>query len=57
MRRRLGGLEVSAIGLEAPIYGEPNADAVGPNPHRGSIAAGAIAGPRYSTAEGHRVEL
>ena len=34
MRRRLGGLEVSAIGLGAPIYGEPSADAVIPGLHR-----------------------
>ena len=34
MRRRLGGLEVSAIGLGAPVYGEPTADAVIPNLHR-----------------------
>jgi aryl-alcohol dehydrogenase-like predicted oxidoreductase len=33
-RRRLGGLEVSAIGLGAPVYGEPSADAVIPNLHR-----------------------
>jgi aryl-alcohol dehydrogenase-like predicted oxidoreductase len=33
-RRRLGGLEVSAIGLGAPIYGEPSADAVIPGVHR-----------------------
>jgi aryl-alcohol dehydrogenase-like predicted oxidoreductase len=33
-RRRLGALEVSAIGLGAPIYGEPRADAVIPNLQR-----------------------
>ena len=33
-RRRLGGLEVSAIGLGAPVYGEPSADAVIPSLHR-----------------------
>ena len=33
-RRRLGGLEVSAIGLGAPIYAEPSADAVIPTLHR-----------------------
>jgi aryl-alcohol dehydrogenase-like predicted oxidoreductase len=33
-RRRLGGLEVSAIGVGAPIYGEPSADAVIPGLHR-----------------------
>jgi aryl-alcohol dehydrogenase-like predicted oxidoreductase len=30
-RRRLGELEVSAIGLGAPVYAEPNAEAVIPN--------------------------
>ena len=34
VRRRLGRLEVSAIGLGAPIYAEPSADAVVPNLHR-----------------------
>ena len=34
MRRRLDGIEVSAIGLGAPVYGEPNADAVIPTLHR-----------------------
>ena len=34
IRRRLGGLEVSAIGLGAPVYGEPSADAVIPTLHR-----------------------
>lgn len=33
-RRKLGALEVSAIGLGAPIYGEPSAEAVIPNLHR-----------------------
>jgi len=33
-RRRLGALEVSAIGLGAPIYAEPSASAVIPNLHR-----------------------
>src|SRR5580765_549635 len=33
-RRRLGGLEVSANGLVAPIYGEPSVDAVIPGVHR-----------------------
>ncbi len=33
-RRMLGDLEVSAIGLGAPIYAEPNPDAVIPNLHR-----------------------
>jgi aryl-alcohol dehydrogenase-like predicted oxidoreductase len=33
-RRRLGELEISAIGLGAPIYAEPSADAVVPNLHR-----------------------
>ena len=30
-RRRLGALEVSAIGLGAPVYADPDADAVIPN--------------------------
>jgi aryl-alcohol dehydrogenase-like predicted oxidoreductase len=30
-RRRLGALDVSAIGLGAPVYAEPDADAVVPN--------------------------
>jgi aryl-alcohol dehydrogenase-like predicted oxidoreductase len=34
VRRRLGRLEVSAIGLGAPIYAEPSVDAVVPNLHR-----------------------
>jgi len=33
-RRMPGGLEVSAIGLGAPIYAEPSASAVIPNLHR-----------------------
>ncbi len=33
-RRKLGRLDVSAIGLGAPIYAEPNPDAVIPNLHR-----------------------
>jgi aryl-alcohol dehydrogenase-like predicted oxidoreductase len=33
-RRRLGDLEVSAIGLGAPVYGEPDPGAVIPNLHR-----------------------
>src|SRR5262245_30569971 len=33
-RRRLGTLEVSSIGLGAPIYAEPSAEAVIPNLHR-----------------------
>jgi len=33
-RRRLGRLEVSAIGLGAPIYAEPSEDAVVPVLHR-----------------------
>jgi aryl-alcohol dehydrogenase-like predicted oxidoreductase len=34
IRRRLGGLEVSAIGLGAPVYAEPDESAVIPNLHR-----------------------
>jgi aryl-alcohol dehydrogenase-like predicted oxidoreductase len=33
-RRRLGDLEVSAIGLGAPVYAEPDPNAVIPNLHR-----------------------